>query len=88
MVQLYLYYAQGECSTSNKGIKFFPTLAFLNFRILYLPSEGNRMKCWLSGCVTSHSIDVAKHVMDLVFILVRLDVERSITLKVLNDTLI
>lgn len=46
------------------------------------------MKCWLNGCVTSHSIDVAKHVMDLVFILVRLDVERSITLKVLNDILI
>lgn len=46
------------------------------------------MKCWLSGCVTSHSTDVAKHVMDVVFILVRLDVERAITLKVLNDTLI
>lgn len=46
------------------------------------------MKCWLSGCVTSHSIDVAKHVMDVVFILLRLDVERAITLKVLNDTLI
>lgn len=46
------------------------------------------MKCWLNGRVMSHSIDVAKHVMDLVFILVRLDVERSITLKVLNDILI
>lgn len=46
------------------------------------------MKCWLSGCVTCPSIDVAKHVMDRVFIFVRLDVERATTLKPLNDTLI
>lgn len=33
------------------------------------------MKCWLSGCMTSHSIDLAKYVIDLVFLFVRLGVE-------------
>lgn len=35
--------------------------------VRYLQPEGNGMKYWLSGCVSSCSVQSASHVLDLLF---------------------